>query len=205
MGFPLRWQANSSVRSDHNGVRQASIRSWCRCTSFQCRHDCRTKPSRQPSTDQPVGHPFRWLLVLLACGAMFYGLFVSYGPDILRDHRLAGTWQPAYDLRATEGKCERTNFVITRCSAKINSVAKPDQAPIAHSFLMLFSGGGGEALVPVRSTIDRSGGLDLLRSGNKALEPYAVVCCLGGHSGPVRFRCTARFFGHKSGINSFRP
>ena len=107
-------------------------------------------------TDQPVGHPFRWLLVLLACGGMFYGLFVSYGPDILRDHRLAGTWQPAYDLQATEGKCERTNFVITRCSAKIKSVAKPDQAPTTHSFLMLFTGGGGEALVPVRSTTDRT-------------------------------------------------
>jgi hypothetical protein len=105
---------------------------------------------------QPVGHPFRWLLVLLACGAMLYGLFVSYGPDILRDHRLAGTWQPAYDLQAMEGKCERTNFVITRCSAKIKSVAKPDQAPTTHNFLMLFAGGGGEALVPVRSTTDRA-------------------------------------------------
>jgi hypothetical protein len=104
----------------------------------------------------PTGHPIRWLIVLLACGAMFYGLVASYGPDIVRDHRLAGTWQPAYDLRATEGKCERTNFVITFCSAKIRSVANPDQAPIAHRFMMLFAGGGGEALVPVRSTTDRA-------------------------------------------------
>jgi len=107
-------------------------------------------------TAEPAGHPFRWLIGLLACCAGLYGLFVSYGPDILRDHRLAGTWQPAYDLQATEGKCERTNFVITRCSVKIKSVAKPDQAPTAHSFLMLFTGGGGEALVPVRSTTDRT-------------------------------------------------
>ena len=107
-------------------------------------------------TAEPAGHPFRWLIGLLACGAGLYGLFVSYGPDVLRDHRLAGTWQPAYDLQATEGKCERTNFVITRCSVKIKSVAKPDQAPTAHSFLMLFTGGGGEALVPVRSTTDRT-------------------------------------------------
>jgi hypothetical protein len=104
----------------------------------------------------PVGHPIRWLIVLLACGAMFYGLVVSYGPDILRDHRLAGTWQPAYDLQAMEGKCERKNFVITFCSAKIRSVANPAQAPTTHRFMMLFSGGGGEALVPVRSTKDRS-------------------------------------------------
>jgi hypothetical protein len=55
-----------------------------------------------------------------------------------------------------EGKCERTNFVITFCNAKIISVAMPDQAPIPVSFMMLFSGGGGEALVPVRSTTDRA-------------------------------------------------
>ena len=83
----------------------------------------------------PTGHPFRWLIILLACGAMLYGLVVSYGPDILRDHRLAGTWQPAYDLQAMEGRCERKNFVITFCSAKIRSVANPGQAPIAHRFM----------------------------------------------------------------------
>lgn len=102
------------------------------------------------------GRPFRPLIALVACGAMLYGLVASYGPDLLRDHRLAGTWQPAYDLRAMEGKCERTNFVITLCSAKIKSVARPDQAPVTHRFMMLFTGGGGEALVPVRSTADRA-------------------------------------------------
>src|SRR5687768_10738170 len=102
----------------------------------------------------PTGHPFRWLILLVAIGAALYGLFVSYGPNILRDNRLAGTWQPAYDLRAVEGKCERKNFVVTFCNVKIASVARPDQAPIAVSFMMLFSGGGGEALVPVRSTTD---------------------------------------------------
>lgn len=107
-------------------------------------------------TARATGSPVRWLIVLIACGAALYGLFVNYGPNILRDHRLAGTWQPAYDLRAMEGKCERTNFIITFCNAKIKSVARPDQAPIAVSFMMLFSGGGGEALVPVRSTTDRT-------------------------------------------------
>jgi hypothetical protein len=104
----------------------------------------------------PTGHPIRWLLILLACGTMLYALVVSYGPDILRDQRLAGTWQPAYDLQAMEGKCERRNFVITFCSAKIRSVANPSQAPTTHRFMMLFAGGGGEALVPVRSTTDRA-------------------------------------------------
>lgn len=100
--------------------------------------------------------PIRWFLVCLACIAALYALLVNYGPDIIRDHRLAGTWQPAYDLQAIEGRCKRTNFVVTLCTAKIRSVARPDQAPIDHSFFMLFSGGGGEALVPVRSTTDRA-------------------------------------------------
>ena len=99
-------------------------------------------------TDRPAGGPIRWIVVLLACCAMLYGLFASYGPDIVRDHRLSGTWQPAYDLQAMDGKCKRTNFVVTFCTAKIRSVAMPNQAPIEHSFMMLFSGGGGEAMVP---------------------------------------------------------
>ena len=104
---------------------------------------------------QAKSYPFRSFAALVACGAMLYGLVVSYVPDLWRDHRLAGTWQPAYDLRAVDGKCRRVNFVVTFCSAKIKSVARPDQAPIEHHFFMLFTGGGGEALVPVRSTADR--------------------------------------------------
>ena len=107
-------------------------------------------------TAQPTGSPIRWFLVFIACAAMLYGLLASYGPDIVRDHRLSGTWQPAYDLRASDGECKRTNFVITFCSVKIRSVARPDLAPTTHRFFMLFSGGGGEALVPVRSTKDRA-------------------------------------------------
>ena len=102
------------------------------------------------------GSPVRWFLACLAFTAVTYAFLVGYGPDLLRDHRLAGSWQPAYDLQASEGKCKRTNFVVTFCTAKIKSVARPDQAPIDHSFFMLFSGGGGEALVPVRSTKDRA-------------------------------------------------
>ncbi|MBR0926079.1 hypothetical protein JQ561_05620 [Bradyrhizobium diazoefficiens] len=109
-----------------------------------------------PGTAVATGSPLRWLVALLACGAMLYGLVASYGAGILRDHRLSGTWQPAYDLRATEGKCERTNFVITFCSTKIISVARPDQPAVTYKFMMLFSSGGGETLVPARSTTDRA-------------------------------------------------
>jgi hypothetical protein len=100
------------------------------------------------------GLPFRSFIATIACCAGLYMLFVNYGPNIVRDLRLSGTWQPAYDLRAMEGKCERTS--LSPSAAKIQSVAMPDQAPIPVSFLMLFSGGGGEAMVPVRSTKDRA-------------------------------------------------
>jgi hypothetical protein len=59
-------------------------------------------------------------------------------------------------LRAMEGKCRRHSFVITLCNAKIKSVANPDQAPIDHRFMMLFSGGDGETMAAVRSTVDRN-------------------------------------------------
>lgn len=93
-------------------------------------------------------------LLLVAAGLCFFT--VTYAGDIVRDIRLRGTWQVAYDLRAVNGSCTRYNFVVTRCSAKIQSNAEPDQAPVASEFMMLFSGGGGEMLVPVRSTTDPS-------------------------------------------------
>lgn len=105
---------------------------------------------------RPAGTPFRWLVLVLLCGAGLYWLFSTYGSGILRDQRLAGTWQPAYDLRAGDGKCKRYNFVVTFCSARIKSVARPDQPAIELDFLMLFAGGKGEAMVPVRSTTDRT-------------------------------------------------
>lgn len=107
-------------------------------------------------TAGPKTSPLRSFILLFACGAALYGLVASYGPDLLRDLRFSGTWQPAYDLRAIDGKCRRVNFVVTFCSAQIKSVAQPDQRPIPHSFMMLFAGGSGEALVPVRSTADRA-------------------------------------------------
>jgi hypothetical protein len=113
-------------------------------------------PGAVTDSAEAPGHPFRWFVALIAFGAMLYGLVHVYGPDIVRDLRLSGTWQPAYDLRAMDGKCERKSFIITFCSAKIKSVAMPDQPPIDHRFMMLFSGGGGEAMVPVRSTVNRA-------------------------------------------------
>ena len=114
------------------------------------------KTARSANPVAATRHPFRSLIGLLLCAAGLFWLISTYSRDIVRDHLLHGTWQPAYDLRATDGKCSRTNFVLTTCTANIKSVASPDQAPISVSFMMLFSGGGGEVLIPVRSTKDRA-------------------------------------------------
>ena len=100
--------------------------------------------------------PVKLVLGSLLFAAGLYFMTATYAADLLRDLRLAGTWQAAYDLRVVEGSCTRHNFVVTRCSARIKSSAEPNQAPIPIAFMMLFSGGGGEALVPLRSTANPS-------------------------------------------------
>jgi hypothetical protein len=57
-------------------------------------------------------------------------------------------------LRVADASCRRINFVVTFCTAKIASLAEPDRASVASEFMMGISGGGGEAMVPVRSTVD---------------------------------------------------
>ncbi|MCP3379309.1 MULTISPECIES: hypothetical protein [unclassified Bradyrhizobium] len=146
--------------------------------------------------------PLRWFIILVACSAGLYFHLVSYGPDLWRDHRLAGTWQPAYDLQVTDGKCERFNFVITTCNAKIKSVARPDQAPIPHSFMMLFSSGGGEALVPVRSTTDRSAVSIFYAAETKLWNRTLSFVVLAGMLALFDFTALLLFW---RALNSFNP
>lgn len=96
------------------------------------------------------------VIFMLAVPAVFYWAFLPYAGDILRDHRLAGSWRTAYDLQALEGKCTRHNFILTNCSAEIKSLVEPDQQPVKVDFLMGFVSGDGEGLIPVRSTVDPS-------------------------------------------------
>lgn len=79
----------------------------------------------------------------------------SYAPDIVRDHRYAGTYMVAPDLRATKGECTRYAFLVTLCSAKIQQIYGNAPA-IPTSFMMIFRGGDGARMVPVRSTVDPS-------------------------------------------------
>jgi hypothetical protein len=78
-----------------------------------------------------------------------------YGPEVARDLRYAGTFRVAHDLSASEGNCTRYMFLITRCSAKIESVGQAQPATTSH-FFMFFRSGSGVPLVPVRSTADVS-------------------------------------------------
>jgi hypothetical protein len=100
--------------------------------------------------------PLRLLLVFLGALAWFWWLVLPYGGPVLRDYRLAGTWQPAYDMRVVAPKCTRYNLSLTICSATLQSLAEPNQPPIPVDYMMAFSSGGGERLVPVRSTADPS-------------------------------------------------
>jgi hypothetical protein len=100
--------------------------------------------------------PLRIVFILLAAAGGFWALILPYSGDLLRDYRLAGTWQPAYDMQVTDGKCTSYNFILTICNAKIKSRPEPGKAPLAISYMMGLASGGGEILVPVRSTVDPS-------------------------------------------------
>lgn len=95
-------------------------------------------------------------MMMVAAAGLLWWLVLPYGGDILRDYRLAHTWRPAYDLTATDGKCTRHQFILTTCNATLKSLAEPNAAPIDVSFMMAFAGGGGEAMVPVRSAANPS-------------------------------------------------
>jgi hypothetical protein len=124
--------------------------------------------------------PVKLVIILLIVAAGLYFFTVTYAADIFRDIRLAGTWQVAYDLRAANGSCTRHNFVVTRCSAKIQSIAEPNQAPVASEFMMLFSSGGGEMLVPVRSTTNPSAVAIAYASETKLLNRTMTFLVLAG-------------------------
>jgi len=93
---------------------------------------------------------FAFLMVATVLGAVAY-----YGPDLARDLRYAGTFRVAFDLQATEGTCKRYMFLVSLCSAKIHSVTN-EWPTKSTEFLMSFRGGDGEAMIPVRSSVDAS-------------------------------------------------
>jgi len=91
----------------------------------------------------------------LLMAAMAFAALAYYGPEVSRDLRYAGTYEVAYDLRATEGNCRRYMFLVSLCSAEIHS-ADSNQSASSTRFLMFFRNGGGVAMIPVRSSADAS-------------------------------------------------
>jgi hypothetical protein len=85
--------------------------------------------------------------------AMVLGALTYYGPEVARDLRYVGTFNVAYDLRATGGTCKRYVFLVSLCDAKIHSAGNGQPAVGTH-FLMFFRGGDGAAMIPVRSSVD---------------------------------------------------
>src|SRR5262245_44807794 len=86
---------------------------------------------------------------------MVLGAAGFYGPELARDLRYAGTFRVADDLRATEGRCKRYVFLVSLCSAKIQSVGN-ERPTRSSEFLMFFRGGDGAEMIPVRSSVDAS-------------------------------------------------
>ena len=84
--------------------------------------------------------PIKLLIGVLLFAGGLYVTTVKYAGDLVRDVRLAGSWQVAYDLQAFDGSCTRHNFVVTLCSASIRSKAEPGRAPLASQFMMLCQG-----------------------------------------------------------------
>jgi hypothetical protein len=96
-----------------------------------------------------------YALMLTVVAAALWFITTRYAEDMVRDIRLAGTWQVAYDLQASSGSCT-TIPLLTFCSAEIRSIAEPAQPPISTRFLMFMSFNKGKRLVAVRSTSDPS-------------------------------------------------
>jgi hypothetical protein len=91
----------------------------------------------------------------LLMAAMAFAALAFYGPEVARDLRNAGTYDVAYDLRATEGTCRRYVFLVSLCSAEIHA-AGSGQSVSSTRFLMFFNSGDGAAMIPVRSSADAS-------------------------------------------------
>ena len=124
---------------------------------------------------------FAFLMVATVLGAVAY-----YGPDLARDLRYTGTFRVAFDLQATEGTCKRYMFLVSLCSAKIHSVTN-EWPTKSNEFLMSFRGGDGEAMIPVRSSVDASAvGLQYAVSDvllNRTLSLLGIILFLAGTPG----------------------
>ncbi|MBV9077347.1 MAG: hypothetical protein JO048_07665 [Methylobacteriaceae bacterium] len=117
--------------------------------------------------------------LMIAAGSLWW-LVQTHAGGVIRDLRYAKTWQPAYDLQVVNGKCTRYQFVVTTCQAQIKSAADPGKPALAIPFMMAFSGGGGERLVPVRSTADPSAVTIAYAAEGKLVNRVLTLAAMAG-------------------------
>ena len=98
--------------------------------------------------------PITLVMVSLVALGLAGAMIVTYGGDLVRDARLAGTWEPAPDWRALDAHCTSYEHIVTLCDTTLLR-ADDETVGMQHNrFMMAFSSGGGEFMVPVRSTKD---------------------------------------------------
>ena len=97
----------------------------------------------------------RFLAFVVFLPLLILAGFGLYAPEVVRDIRYAGTYVPAHDLRATDGKCNRYAFLVTLCSSKLRSDRRGEMERTT-SFMMFFRSGDGAQMIPVRSTANAS-------------------------------------------------
>ncbi len=115
----------------------------------------RGDPSTGDAHPDPAKSAVQHAFLALIAAVGYWLLIVPYVGDLIRDHRLSGSWQPAYDVQVLDARCKRYSFVVTLCSARIKPLARPDQSPVAVDYMMAFVR-GADPIVPVRSTLDTS-------------------------------------------------
>lgn len=124
----------------------------------------RTELSADAQRFLATGQPPSWATAtrggliagVLLCGAVLFAMLYSYGSGVVRDHRLAGSWQPALDVKISKAKCKRYWFLVTVCDVgyawRERGVGKVATA----SFMVALKSTSGAQLLPVRSAHEPS-------------------------------------------------
>ena len=120
--------------------------------------DRRTEPKtvKQPAWLSP---PVRAYLVLIAISASLIAwLAWLYGAEIIRDHRHAGTYRIARDIKVEQGSCQRVLFLVTFCLAEMSTPIEINgylgKLTIYSRAMVSLTETGGQPMVAMRSSIE---------------------------------------------------
>lgn len=92
---------------------------------------------------------------MLAFPAVWLGMIIYQGPPLLRDYRLAGSFQNDFTVKVENAKCTAYWFILKTCSVDYQILdAEPPELRTTH-FMVAFTKTEGRLVAPVRSSIDR--------------------------------------------------